>query len=70
MCLHCRFSGEEMLPCHCGAPRCRGTVNAPAAADGVLALPRRCLKPWRPGTNPALAAALLLADSESEVSTE
>jgi len=29
-------------------------VNAPASADGALMLPRRCLKPLRPG---ALAAA-------------
>ncbi|KAK9830592.1 hypothetical protein WJX81_002721 [Elliptochloris bilobata] len=63
-----RFSGEEMLPCHCGASRCRGTVNAPAAADEALALPRRCLKPWRLSKNPAPAAGMLRASSGTEIS--
>lgn len=29
----CRFTGEEQLPCFCGAAACRGWVNSLAAAD-------------------------------------
>jgi hypothetical protein len=42
-----RFAGQEKLRCNCGAPSCRGWVNAPASSDlqaprpdGSLMLPR------------------------------
>jgi hypothetical protein len=44
-----RFAGQDKLRCNCGAPTCRGWVNAPAAADagaprqrpdGSILLPR------------------------------
>ncbi|BDA44310.1 probable histone-lysine N-methyltransferase TRX1 [Coccomyxa sp. Obi] len=43
-----RFSGEEQLPCNCGAPTCRGFVNLPKASadsDTQLVLRSR-LKPY------------------------
>ncbi|KAI8470341.1 MAG: putative SET-domain transcriptional regulator [Monoraphidium minutum] len=45
-----RFAGEEKLPCNCGAPTCRGMVNAPAddeggAAPAGLRVRRRDLQP-------------------------
>ncbi|CAL8470279.1 g9821 [Coccomyxa elongata] len=45
-----RFSGEEQLPCNCGAPTCRGFVNLPKASadsDTQLVLRSR-LKPYAP----------------------
>lgn len=56
--------------CHCGAERCRGSVNAPAPAEPLGSalgappsmLPRRCLKP----PTPAELAAAALAAEESD----
>lgn len=44
----CRFSGEEQLPCNCGAATCRGFVNLPkASADSDVQLVLRSrLKPF------------------------
>ncbi|KIY93188.1 trithorax-like protein, histone-lysine N-methyltransferase [Monoraphidium neglectum] len=33
-----RFAGEEKLPCNCGAPTCRGMVNAPGDDEGAPAV--------------------------------
>ena len=44
----CRFCGDEKLPCNCGAPACRGFVNAAKRSmegDGMLVLRSR-LKPY------------------------
>ena len=44
----CRFCGDEKLPCNCGAPSCRGFVNAAKQSmegNGVLVLRSR-LKPY------------------------
>lgn len=38
-----RFSGDEKLPCNCGARLCRGFVNVPEEHEhdaGVLVVPR------------------------------
>ena len=43
-----RFCGDEKLPCNCGAPSCRGFVNAAKRSmegDGMLVLRSR-LKPY------------------------
>ena len=44
-----RFCGDEKLPCNCGAPSCRGFVNAAKHSMegiGMLVLRSR-LKPYR-----------------------
>lgn len=44
----CRFSGDEKLSCNCGAPSCRGFVNAAKCrmdGDALLVLRSR-LKPY------------------------
>lgn len=49
-----RFSGEEQLPCNCGAPNCRRYVNMPKASadnDSMLVLRSR-LKPYRAAAAP------------------
>jgi len=52
-----RFSGEEQLPCNCGAPNCRRYVNMPKASadsDSMLVLRSR-LKPYRAAAAPTAA---------------
>lgn len=58
-----RFSGDDQLPCNCGAPTCRGWVNLPkeeqvrkAADDKVLLLPREKLVFLRGAAAAATAA--------------
>ena len=44
----CRFSGEEMLPCNCGALTCRGTVNQQSDdEEEALIVPVHQLKPFK-----------------------
>lgn len=49
-----RFSGDERLPCNCGAPACRGFVNMAKASedtDSMLVLKSR-LRPYlKPASN-------------------
>ena len=45
----CRFSGDEKLPCNCGALNCRGFVNvAEAAGTASVVAPRATLEPVLP----------------------
>ncbi len=44
----CRFCGTEKLPCNCGAPSCRGFVNAakPGLDSNAQLVLRSRLKPY------------------------
>ena len=45
-----RFSSEKLLPCNCGAVRCRGFVNAPerdSPQTATIWAPSVEVQPWR-----------------------
>ena len=48
-CVPLRFSGEEVLPCNCGAVSCRRTVNYNSDDEGDhLLAPRHQLRRFKP----------------------